>query len=496
MQWTFSMIRSGVNSALWALTIVCLTSCAAVDDSNRPAKNDRSDLQRKPADVQKEASSADGLEDELNFLLPRILDAYAVPGAAVGIIRGGKVWSATGYGYRDTAKGEPTTVSTAFNVGSISKSVTAWGVMRLVQEGRIELDAPVSGYLSRWKIPPSEFNHEAVTVRRLLNHTAGFSMWGVPKVSPEEDPPSLDEMLVATTDGERDIRLIREPGSEWGYSGGGYAVLQLLIEEVTHRPFDEYMKEEILRPLGMTGSAYVWDEAISLAAATPHDSSGKSFAGQRFTATSAAGLQTTLTDLLAFAMASLNSANQPTRILVSDTVASMQLPSGESPSYGLGYELPEMEGVRLVGHSGSNEGWMALLLLSPDTGDGIVILTNGTNGLRIISEVECAWLLEVFDKGCDGVTPLPVAVAEQELHRYTGRYQDSTGAVADIVVNDGHLFWRTDYGYDFALRSRGKDEFFWVIGKNRVTFQENSNRTVTGLIQHRGDESKTFKKMN
>lgn len=490
------MIRFAMNPALWALTLLCLTSCAAVDDSTRPAPNDRSESQRKVAEVQKQASSSGSLDDELNRLMPRILDAYAVPGAAVGIIRGGKVWSAKGYGYRDVAGRQPVTVSTAFNVGSISKSVTAWGVMRLVQEGRVKLDAPVSGYLTRWKIPPSEFNSDAVTVRRLLSHTAGLSMWGVPKVSPEIDPPSLDAMLAATTDGEKDIRLIREPGSEWGYSGGGYAVLQLLIEEVTQRPFDQYMKTEILRPLGMTGSAYVWDEAISLAAATPYDSSGKSFAGQRFTATSAAGLQTTLTDLLAFAMASLGSAKETTRIVDSATIASMQLPSSESPKYGLGYELSEIEGIRFVGHSGSNEGWMAQLLLSPGTADGIVILTNGTNGLRIISEVECAWLLEVFKKGCDGITPLPLAIAEPELHRYTGRYRDSTGAIAEIVVHDGHLFWRTDYGYDFALRNRGPDEFFWVIGENRLTFQKQSDHTVTGMIRQRKKESTIFEKID
>ncbi len=320
-------------------------------------------------------------------------------------------------------------------------------------------------------------------------------MWGVPKVSADMDPPSLDAMLAATTDGERDIRLVREPGSEWGYSGGGYAVLQLLIEEVTHRPFDEYMKTEILRPLGMTESAYVWDEAISQAAATPHDAAGKPFAGHRFTATSAAGLQTTLTDLLAFATASMHSPNAATQVLSPATVASMQVPSNESPKYGLGYELPDIEGIRLAGHSGSNEGWMAQLLVSPGTADGIVILTNGTNGLRIISEVECAWLLDVFGKGCDGITPLPLTVAEPALHRYTGRYRDPTGSIAEIVVHDGHLFWRTDYGYDFALRNRGPDEFFWVIGENRLTFQQKPDHTIAGVIRHRKKESTQFEKV-
>jgi CubicO group peptidase (beta-lactamase class C family) len=456
MQRTSPMNRFAMNLMPWALTALCLASCAALDGPSRPVHTDGSEVQRTSADLKKDASSS-SLDVELNRLVPRILDPYAVPGAAVGIIRNGKVRIATGYGYRDAAKRQPVTASTAFNVGSVSKSLTAWGVMRLVQEGRINLDAPVNGYLSRWKIPPSEFNAEAVTVRRLLNHTSGLSMWGVPKVSPDIDPPSLDAMLAATTDGERDIRLVREPGSEWGYSGGGYAVLQLLIEEVTHRSFDDYMKTEILRPLGMTGSAYVWDEAISRAAATPYDATGKPFAGHRFTATSAAGLQTTLTDLLAFAMASLNPANEASRVLAPATLASMQLPSRESPKYGLGYELPEIAGIRLVGHSGSNEGWMAQLLLSPGTADGIVVLTNGTNGVRIIAEVECAWLLDVFGKGCDGITPLPRAVAEQELHRYTGRYRDPTGAVVEIVAHDGHLFWRTDYGYDFALRNRGPD---------------------------------------
>ncbi len=148
------MIRLAVSLMPWALTLLCLTSCAARHESAKSAHNETSGLPRASAGDQNAASASLRLEAELNRLVPRILEAYAVPGAAVGIIRDGKVSSATGYGHRDLAGRQPITADTVFNVGSISKSVTAWGVMRLVQDGRIALDTPVSDYLTRWKIPP------------------------------------------------------------------------------------------------------------------------------------------------------------------------------------------------------------------------------------------------------------------------------------------------------------------------------------------------------
>lgn len=436
------------------------------------------------------------LDRQLDELVPDLLEAYSVPGAAIGVIRGGSVFLATGYGVVDSRTNTAVTAGTLFNVGSISKPVTAWGVMRLVDNGHIALDSAISSLVKTWAIPSSPHDADGVTVSSLLSHTSGLTMWAVPEFPPGAPVPSILEMLNATTDGVPDVHLAYPPGSKWEYSGGGYAVLQLLIEEVSGRRFPDYMEAEVLKPLGMTASSYVWDDAVLRRAAVPHDSAGRPTPGQRFTATSAAGLQSSVTDMLKFAEASLSlTERNPT--LLSERAATLMVRASEvSPEYGLGYELWGVDDLRFVGHGGQNEGWMAQLTLSPHTGDGLVVLTNGTNGLRIISEVQCLWMLRTFGRGCSQLSPLPVAVVEADLEALVGAYRDTSGAVVELTAHDGQLFWKTDYGYEFALRSRGGNEFGWVISESYLTIDRDSNGSVVGLTRHRGDERTPFQRVS
>lgn len=113
--------------------------------------------------------------------------------------------------------------------------------MKLVETGAIDLDEPVSRYLSRWQLPETECDNEGVTMRRLLSHTVGLSLHGYPGFHPDEPLPTLEESLSGATDGAGAVYLVREPGSEWEYSGGGYTLAQLIIEEITGQPFAEYM---------------------------------------------------------------------------------------------------------------------------------------------------------------------------------------------------------------------------------------------------------------
>ena len=172
-----------------------------------------------------------------------------MPGAAVGIIHEGEIWMKRGFGYADVASGRRVDASTAFNIGSISKTVAAWGVMKLVQAGDLDLDAPASRYLTRWQLPESAFDHDGVTIRRMLSHTAGLSLSWYPGFQPGEPLPTVEESLSGATNGTGGLFVAHEPGSRWQYSGGGYTLAQL--EEVTKQPFAEYMEREVLELLGM-----------------------------------------------------------------------------------------------------------------------------------------------------------------------------------------------------------------------------------------------------
>ena len=245
------------------------------------------------------------IEKKYNEVVPKLLKAYAVPSAAIGIIHNGKVVYQKVFGQKSTNSSKAASLDTLFNVGSISKTATAWGIMKLDEKRLIELSNPVESYLTKWQLPSSNFNHNKITPRALLNHTAGLSMWGVPEFQPSEKVPSIVEMLESKTDGEYDVKISHAPNSKWQYSGGGYAILQLLIEEVSKQNFSIFMKEQVFNPLQMNNSSFSWDENTILLSATPHDAAGLPFDGLRFSATSAAGLQASLPDMLKLALGSM-----------------------------------------------------------------------------------------------------------------------------------------------------------------------------------------------
>src|SRR5512147_1645928 len=170
--------------------------------------------------------------DKFDQLLPQLMEQYKVPGVAVSLVQGEAVWS-KGYGLADKKQSVPVTADTVFQAASISKAVTSWGVMRLVENGQLELDAPVEQYLTRWHLPPSNYDPSGVTIRRLLSHSAGLSVGGYPGLSPDLKLPSLEESLSGNNGGAGEVRIVLEPGTQFSYSGGGFTLLQLIIEEVT-----------------------------------------------------------------------------------------------------------------------------------------------------------------------------------------------------------------------------------------------------------------------
>lgn len=267
--------------------------------------------------------------------------------------------------------------ATRFRVASVSKAVTAWGVMRLVQDGRIDLDAPALRYLTRWRFPGSERYRDRVTVRHLLSHTAGLDDGlGYAGFPPGVPLQTLEESLTSTKDvsfgSPRAVVVTREPGTALAYSGGGYTVLQLVIEEVTRRRFEDFMAEAVLQPLGMTHSAFDCDER-DLApnfdrdlAVLPH---------RRYTANASVGLCTTPRDLARFVLA----FTSPNAVLSRETLSRMSTAQrGTSGSWGLGLTR---FAPNVVGHSGgTGPAWGAMFHVSPATGNGMVVMSTGGRG--------------------------------------------------------------------------------------------------------------------
>ena len=168
--------------------------------------------------AQKETKEIDQFVKELDQKIPQLLNDFIVPGTAIAIIENGQIILQKGYGYSNMDKESKVTSTTGFNIGSISKTIAAWGVMKLVQKGKIDLDSPAEKYLTRWHLPNSEFDSDKVTIRRLLSHTAGLSLHGYPGWSPTDDLPTIEESLNGKNNGPGRVEMIMEPGTKWKYS--------------------------------------------------------------------------------------------------------------------------------------------------------------------------------------------------------------------------------------------------------------------------------------
>ncbi|WP_353950199.1 serine hydrolase domain-containing protein [Knoellia sp. S7-12] len=317
------------------------------------------------------------------------LASFQVPGVAVVQIRDGGVTWSKGYGTTNTSNGVPVTANTIFRVGSITKSVTAWGVMRLVEQGRMDLDTPVESYLTRWHLPPSPFDPDGVTIGRLLNHTAGLNMQDYSPVT-TRPLPSLEQSLSGGSGkpGDRNsdnVRITTEPGTQMEYSNGGYTMLQLAIEEVTGEAFASYMQREVLDPLGMTRSSFVERPELAAETATGYTNGGRPVPPTLLTEQAAGGLYTSANDVARFAVAAMTgpSGERPGRgVLTPAGVATLLSPitvaHGMTTSFG--YEVETLsDGTKAAGHGGKNTGWLSQFTTLPDRAEGLVVLTNSDN---------------------------------------------------------------------------------------------------------------------
>ncbi|MDZ7629201.1 MAG: serine hydrolase domain-containing protein [Parvularculaceae bacterium] len=300
--------------------------------------------------------------------------------------------------------GAPVSGDSLFQVASLSKWVTAWGVMTLVEQGRLDLDAPVSTYLTRWRLPESPYNDQ-VTLRRILSHTAGFDDGlGYGGFAPGEAVQPLEESLTRAADASPGaggaVRAAFEPGTTWRYSGGGYALLQLIIEEVTGEPFNAYMRRAVLTPLGMSGSTFVLDEQTAPKVATIYDEDGAEAIHYSFTAVAAASLYTSTEDLTRFLQAQTAGAEGAPAgrgVLRPETLAAMHAVEASQFGFGiwgLGEVLyaPNRSGGFIVGHDGSNAPAInTAARVDPDTGDGVIVLVTGAP--RLATTIGGDWVL-------------------------------------------------------------------------------------------------------
>jgi CubicO group peptidase (beta-lactamase class C family) len=373
----------------------------------------------------------------------------ATPGAGIAVIDGfNRLWSG-GFGARARDGVIPVTARTRFQAASISKPVFALAVMRLAQDGVLDLDADVNRYLTTWRIPAIEGWQPHVTLRGLLSHTAGTAVdgfAGYPVVGPLPTPVQTLEGVPPANNPP--VIVDRLPGLQARYSGGGTTIAQLAVTDRLRRPFAALMHELVLAPLGMADSSFEQPPppAIVADAAVGHPWNGVAIPGgwHVYPEQAAAGLWTTAADLARLGAAVMTTlVGRPSALgLTRASIAAMlqpQLPriSPAEDNPGLGFFCRgDGKGLRFF-HNGSNAGFASVLCCVPATGQGAVVMLNANQGAPVRAEIVAAIARE-YDWPAQDVPAGEKAPADAA--RRIGRYRNAQGLELGVEsAGDGLL---------------------------------------------------------
>jgi CubicO group peptidase (beta-lactamase class C family) len=376
---------------------------------------------------------------EVRWTVAQRLAAHGVSGTSVAVLRDGKVAWAHGYGVRQAGKSDAVTAETMFSVGSLSKVGTAAVVLRLVDEGRLDLDRDLNDYLKRWKIPASPLAQgRAVTLRRLLSHTAGINVHGFPDYLPGAALPTILDTLDGRPPSQTEaVRMVYTPGTQFRYSGGGVTIEQLVVEDVLGVDFETAAKRYLFDPLDMKRSTYrqPLDPAFGNIAMA-HDAKGKPTALPRgyeaMPETAASGLWTTPSDYARMVAAFIASYRGAPGAFLSRALAEQMMTEVAPGTVGLG---PFVEGrgrMRRFHHGGSNNSYRAWMEGNLASGNGVVIFTNGSDGDDLYPEIRRA--VAASEGWPDsGVADVPaVTLSAARLTELEGRYRlQPTGVLGE-----------------------------------------------------------------
>lgn len=332
------------------------------------------------------------------FGLSAKMDKLGVPGVSLAVIKGGKLEWAKGYGLLQAGTDEEINTETLFSVGSLSKVGTALMCLKLQDDGLLKVDTDVNQYLQSWKVPDNEYTQkQAVTLRRIMSHTAGLTVHGFADFKPEEDLPTTVQILKGEKPAKNRAVYVDIPvGSQFRYSGGGTTIEQMIIEDLRDQAFHEAAKELLFEPLDMSRSSYenpLPTEVGNIAKA--HNRRGKPIAQPRgyqsMPEAAASGLWTTPSDYAKLIIMLMKAYEGDDFYLSQETVQDMMTPVDPS-EYGLGPRIKASTDDVQFSHGGSNDSYKAHFIGTLGAQNGIVIFTNGAQGTTLIREI-----LPVFD---------------------------------------------------------------------------------------------------
>ncbi len=443
--------------------------------------------------------------------ISELMARFNVPGVSIAVIRDQQIHWAKGYGVADVATGAPVNAETMFQAASISKPVAALGVLRAVQDGLFTLDTDINKILTSWKLNGGEFTRQRpVTPRMLTSHTSGLGDgFGFPGYDPADSVPTVVQILEGHKHSNVGVLFMeRPPMSLMEYSGGGVTLMQQALSDARKRPFADIMRDDVLRPIGMTRSTYEQPLPASFDrnAARAHSGEGKSMGAKWhiYPEMAAAGLWTTPSDLARFLIEVQRSAvGQSNRVLSRTLVQEMLSPVGVG-DYAVGFSISKIGQGWYFSHGGANWGFRGTLIAHKIKGYGLVIMTNADQGGTVAAElsrrIQLAYEWDSFAEPAPRGYRPPVArteitVAEEILRAYVGEYQISPQLALTITLENGRLQVQPTGQSKAAMFAEAQDLFFLRVANAQIRFTRAASGEVASLTLDLGGRQQTGRKV-
>jgi CubicO group peptidase (beta-lactamase class C family) len=457
------------------------------------------------------AQSAPGPNDLGKLTISELMARFKVPGVSVAVIRDHQIHWAKGYGIADVVTGAPVNTETMFQAASMSKPVAAMGVLRAVQDGLFTLDTDVNKILTSWKLDGGEFAKDGpVTPRMLTSHTSGLGDgFGFPGYEPSDSVPTVVQILQGNKRSNVGVLFMeRPPMTLMEYSGGGVMLMQQALSDARKKPFADILRDDVLRPIGMTRSTYEQPlpPSFDRNAARAHSGEGKSMGAKWhvYPEQAAAGLWTTPSDLARFLIeVERAAAGQSNRVLSRALANEMLSPVGVG-DYAVGFAIAKIGQGWYFSHGGSNWGFRATMIAHKVKGYGLVIMTNADQGGAVASElsrrIQVAYQWDSFAQPAPrGYRPpverVEITVAPEILRAYVGEYQLAPQRSLTITLEDGRLQAQPTGQSKATLFAEAQDVFFLRVANAQVRFTRGPSGEVTGLTLDLGGTQQVARKV-
>ena len=376
---------------LLALLFVANTACAQSADRNT-ADHYPADVAGRIEQVEQNLGDHFMRQGQAPYTIKERMAHFHLHGLSIAVIRNYRIDWAKGYGWADSADQRPVTTHTLFQAASISKSLNGVGVVLLAQDGKLDLNTDINNYLTSWKFPYDSLSKaKKITVANLLSHTAGLTVHGFRGYSIGDTLPTPQQIL----DGKHPanspaVRSMYEPGLKSEYSGGGTTISQVIVQDITHEPYDRYMQEKVLNPLGMRESFYTQPAPAARVSvlATGYYEDGTAVKGKYhiYPEEAPAGLWTNPSDLARYIIETQLSYQGKSAKVLNQQYTKLRLTPYIDQSAALGVFIAKIGGEDYFQHGGANEGFRSQYFGSLENGNGVVVMVNSDNG-AILGEV-------------------------------------------------------------------------------------------------------------